>query len=121
MPLTYRIDDGLLTFTTIGDVEFSAGMKVLLEGLSQYATSGAQRPRILFDLEQSIENRSAADLRSIAVVVGQNVPSARIACLVASDLHYGLSRMFGVYLGDDGMVMRVFYRDRAKAMVWLGE
>ena len=118
MPVTYQIADAVLTFTTVGDVDYADGLAVLTDGLSRYADSQPAIPRVLFDLTLSTEDRSSDELQGIAQLVSRRLPRARIALVVRSSLHFGLARVFAAFADEDASAINVF-RDMAQAQAWL--
>ena len=111
MALTHELADGVLRFTTTGDVEYRDGLSVLTEGLaSAAATPLAGGWHLLFDIRHSTEDRSPDELRGIAAIITAHRTSLSGNCaVVASDpLHYGLARMFGVFMEGLGFNASVF-------------
>jgi hypothetical protein len=118
MSLTYGIEHDVLTVKTVGVVDFAEGFAVFQRGLQAYSECAPALPRILFDLVESEENRTADELKNIAIMVGERFPGARIAIVVRSDLLYGLSRMFAVFVEPKVSAIKIF-RDLPTAQRWL--
>ncbi len=118
MPIQYEIVDNILHVTTEGEVEFTEGLSTLTTGLNIYRDTKPQIPRILFNLINSTEDRSTDELKGIAAIVGQQINKPRIAIVVRSNLHYGLSRMFAVYVDKNVEDIKIF-RELKDACDWL--
>ncbi len=118
MPIRYAIEQQRLTITAEGHVDFEEGLAVFTNGLTKYNDSQPLRPCILIDIRLSKENRSADELKGIAAMVSQQVKNARIAIVVESELLYGLSRMFAVYVSRDAAVIKIF-SEEVTALQWL--
>lgn len=116
MPISFKIEDKIGTFTSIGDVEIEQGILVLKDGLSQMEKSGLS-PVFLFDLSQSTENRSIKELQLIAALIHERLPNSCIALLVTTEVSYGLSRMFSTFAASLDMEATVF-RDRNECKAW---
>ncbi|MEM7363280.1 MAG: hypothetical protein AAF525_04610 [Pseudomonadota bacterium] len=119
MPIVFQLEREVAVFTTIGDVDFDEGILVLKDGVSEL-TALAVNPVILFDVQQTEEDRSSGEMRTIVDALQEQVPGVSIAVLVASDLHYGIARMFGSYAEGAGLNTMVF-RDRQSAWEWCAE
>lgn len=121
MGLAYHLADGFVRFVTTGGVEFSDGTQTLRDGLAAAAEAApGRRWGLLFDIRESAENRSGDELRTIAALIAarRGILSGRAAVLVADPLHYGLGRMFGVFMEGMGLTAAVF-TDPAEAEGWV--
>lgn len=116
MPITFSIDDHVAVFTTIGHVDFETGLASIRDGLQVLAEQSGV-PVILFDVQQSEKARSSDEIRTIVDAICDETPGAHIAVLAASDLHYGIARMFGSYAEGAGLNAMAF-RDRQEAWQW---
>lgn len=110
MSISYTLDDGILSYTTIGDVEYSEGLATLRHGL-EAASSQGRSWHLLFDVRQSTEQRSGNDMRGIALKIGahRSILSGRCVVIVAGPLHYGLGRVFGAYMESMNLAVGVFH------------
>jgi len=100
MPLTHELRDRAIWIITRGDVVYEDGLSSVERALE------AARERdpdigwdIVFDIRDSRENRSAAELERIAELVDNARPllSGRCAVIAGSDYLFGVSRMFQAY------------------------
>ena len=107
MPVTFENQNNIGVFTTIGDVDFDSGIKVLEEGLLQIK-SGEPPYKILFDLRESTENRTKEDMQGLADFVQAIIGPCAIALVAKDDLLKGMSRMFASYCELRGMQCQVF-------------
>ena len=112
MDLAYELTANTILFTTVGDVEHRGALDILKEGLA----AGAATPipngwHLLFDIRQSTENRDPNELRSTASKIANYRASLSGYCAVvaADPLHYGLARMFSVFMGGLGFEAMVFH------------
>jgi hypothetical protein len=119
MGLSFELRDGIGIFSSSGDVEYDEGMQVFRSGLEELARSEHAPARMLFDLLESTESRSQAELRAIVDVAKQHLPGGRMALAAQSDLLFGLSRMFGIHAEQAGFEAAVF-KSRDEAIAWLG-
>jgi hypothetical protein len=77
----------------------------------------------IVDMRQATVGLTTDELRQIADTVKSSpkvISGARRALLVATDLMYGLYRMFAAYASDGSTEYRVF-RDEKQALAWLEE
>ena len=121
MPLTYEISGDFLRYTVNGDVEYEAGLAVLVAGLSEVQETRVGIPTpVIFDIRDSAESRGAEELRGIAAVVGQysDAVGRKCAVIAASGLYYGVSRMFAAFVEEHGIEMQIF-DSIPKAEAWL--
>jgi len=120
MPLTFQLVDQTIHFETRGDVVYQSGLEVLRQGLLAAGTRGPGPWHLWFDIRASEENRPEDDLRGIAAVIAAQraILSGRCAIVVAQPLHFGLARMFGVFMESLGFTVHVGY-DPATAQRWL--
>lgn len=73
----------------------------------------------LWDLRECFVNFSSAELQTIANFGDQaDYRDAKVVLLVATDLSYGLSRMFQAFRKSEHTAVAVF-RDENEAMRWL--
>ena len=91
-------------------------LEILEHGLSELSRYPVN-PVILFDVQQIEEDRSTGEIRTIVDRIQELAPGAHVAILVASDLLYGMGRMFGSYAEGAGLNAMVF-RDRQCAWQW---
>ena len=121
MGVAYELRAGIICFTTTGDVEHQSGLDALKAGLAEGAASPTPNGwHLLFDIRASTENRDPNELRNIASAIGMNrsILSGRCAVVATDPLHYGLSRMFGVFMSGLGFEVHVcVHLDEARA--WL--
>ncbi len=124
MPIRYEIEPRMLRFCTEGDVAYDETMHVLRDGLTRgedAIRSGSAAPfDLLFDVRESLENRSAEELRQMADLVAERsgILSGRAAVVASDVLHFGLGRMFGAYADARQIEVRVFY-SLEEAESWL--
>jgi len=121
MALKYELDDQVIRYTTVSDVEFDQGTRTLENGLeAAKAKDPSQLWHILFDIRESNENRSSGELNFIAIIIGEHrsMLSGRCAIVVADPLHYGLGRMFATIMMNYQMMVEVKH-DVEEAERWL--
>lgn len=116
MPITFNLNREVAVITTIRDVDFGLGIEVLKHGLTELATHPVN-PVILFDVQQTEEDRSTGEIRKIVDRIQEQTSGAHVAILVASDLLYGMGRMFGSYAEGAGLNAMVF-REGKCAWKW---
>lgn len=121
MNLGYALTANTIWFTTVGDVEHRGALDILKDGLA----AGAAAPvpngwHLLFDIRQSTENRDPNELRATAATIAnyRGALSGYCAVVAIDPLHYGLARMFGVFLGGLGFEVMV-YHNLEEAKQWL--
>ena len=102
VPLTFELRDGIGKFTTVGDVEFDEGLKVLNMGLQEVVEFSDKSRLILFDLLKSTEDRSANEILEIANAVKEKLEFGKLVMVASAPLIYGLSRMFAAHTDVDG-------------------
>ncbi|MFO0825133.1 MAG: hypothetical protein U0792_18770 [Gemmataceae bacterium] len=119
--VVYQLTENTIWFTTVGDVEHRGALDMLKAGLA----AGAAKPlpqgwHLLFDITRSTENRDPRELRNIAdaIATHRSALSGRCAIVATDPLHYGLARMFGVFLGGLGFEVMVS-RSLGEAQHWL--
>ena len=118
MPIKFTLDDDKIgVFTTIGNVEYEDGMKVLHLGLDTI-NKECKNHLILFDIRQSEENRSGKEIKDMAETIKQQLGSAKMAIVVDNDFYHGVSRMFIANSELLDMDSNVF-RNPADAVSWL--
>ncbi|MBA4188215.1 MAG: hypothetical protein C0467_09390 [Planctomycetaceae bacterium] len=110
MSVAYELMAGTICFTTTGDVEHRSALDTLQEGLAD----AAQQPvpggwHLLFDIRKSTENRDPNELRNTATAIAMHraALSGRCAVVATDPLHYGLARMFGVFMSGLGFDVNV--------------
>ena len=121
MSLTFELRDGALRFVTVGDVDYATGLAVLRAGFGAAADAGpGKRWGLVFDIRSSSEDRNPDELRGIAAVIAghRQLLTGRCSVLATDPLHYGLARMFGVFLETLGLESAAF-RNPADAEAWL--
>lgn len=123
MPMSYDIDaEGRMVRVR---VEGSPSYDELLACFAAYTQDPRFRPGmpILVDDRARTESPSAQEIRRMAhdsKAQPQPVEGSRCALLVASDLQFGLSRMYELMMEGGPMEVRVF-RDEDEAVAWLLE
>lgn len=121
MGLAYHLADGVVRFVATGGVEYSDGTQFLRHGLAAAAAADpVRRWGLLFDVRASTESRSADELRGTADLIAahRGILSGRAAVVAADPLHYGLGRMFAVFMDGLGLTAAVF-TDPAEAEAWV--
>jgi nitrogenase molybdenum-iron protein alpha/beta subunit len=109
MSLTYRLHGETLEFKTTGDVEHTPGLEILKAGFAEAARTGRQSWDLYFDIRASTENREAGELRQIAATIAayRSILTGGCAVVAGDPLHYGLARMFAVFMETLGFAVRV--------------
>ncbi len=122
MPITFEVRDRVLRFVTLGDVDYADGLTVLKAGFEAAAASTPAGGLwgLLFDIRNSSENRNSDELRGIASTIyrHRHLLSGRCAVLATDPLHYGLARMFAVFMESLGLQAMVFTKV-GDAEAWL--
>lgn len=121
MPIQYELRGRTLWLVTEGDVDYEDGLATLGAAIERAAAVDATPCwDVVFDIRRSREQRSADEMRGIAVFVGQHrdVLSGACAIIAADPLHFGLARMFEAYGELEGIAARVV-DDEAAATAWL--
>ena len=118
MPLTFDFEDGVGVFRSSGEVQYEEAMQVYQGGLDALVARDDAVSLVLFDLLESGENRSQAELRAIVDAARRTLGDARMALVAKSGLLYGLSRMFSAFAEQAGFAVEVFKR-REEALAWL--
>jgi len=121
MGLAYELKTGTILFTATGDVEHWSALDTLKAGLAAAAESPTpQGWHLLFDVSKSTENRDPNELRNIARAIAErrSALSGRCVVVAVDPLHYGLSRMFGVFMSGLGFEVHVC-TDLGAAILWL--
>ena len=118
MPLTFDLEEGVGVFRSSGEVDYQEAMQVYQGGLDALVERNDPVSLVLFDLLESNENRSQAELRAIVDAARRSLGEARMALLARSELLYGLSRMFSAFAEQAGFDVEVFKR-RDEALSWL--
>jgi len=121
MSLAYELKAGTIQFTTTGDVEHSGALETLKAGLAAAAVNPIPNGwHLLFDIRNSTENRDPNELRNTATAIALHraALSGRCAVVAADPLHYGLARMFGVFMDGIGFEAHVC-KDLENATHWL--
>ncbi len=126
MPFTYELSDRVVQFHPKGDVEQETNLQGMAEALTAvraaWRTNGNRPFDILIDLRESLENRSAGELRSLAEFVAghADVLTGRIAIVAADPLRYALARVFEVFSEHLGQTPRMF-SNCAGAEAWFAD
>lgn len=124
MAVTYDLLGGIIRFTTSGAVEHRGGLLVLKEGIEAAAqkTVGSSKWHIYFDIRLSTDDHSMDEVREVAefIAARRSILSGLCAITVADSLHYGLARMFTVFMEGLGFEVRVFSKDADVAM-WFAD
>lgn len=121
MPIRFQLRDDVLSFVTVGDVDYEAGLGVLEQGIEEARRAVADRRwDVVFDIRESAENRSKDELVGVAAFVASHpdVLSGRCAVVASDPFHFGLARMFSAHaesLGIEALVTR----DVRAALDWL--
>src|SRR5262245_1920909 len=104
-----------------------ANGQLTLEEMRQAAATvwegrSERRMRILWDLREAHFNLLTNEVRDLADFVKRHSPfgDLRTAFVVASDLEFGLIRMFEIYRGTESAKVAVF-RDKDAALEWLAK
>ena len=119
MPVTYRIDNANnIVFAT-------ASGELTAADIESFRREAADDPAFhqyldtIFDFRNitglSLTGEDVRDLTAGAIFHEQS----RRALVVPTELMYGVSRMYSLYIGAESDVMRVFY-DMDEARRWLG-
>src|SRR5262245_12075658 len=120
MPVTYTIEDGILTLVPSGIYATQEVAQTFLAALKDPACP--HEVGFLLDVTQSesLASRPAGDIRLIAEMLGPYAPRirSRVAVVASKDVHFGLSQMGAVYSRGVGVDAKVF-RTRAEATEWL--
>ncbi len=118
--ISHSISDGIVHIVYRG----ALGAEDMIRAREQFLADAAFRPGMSFLVDfrgASLRSMSTEDLRRVGVhgaEVSKGWGDHRSAVVVATDLDYGLSRMFSV-LGDrPGLELRIF-RDASDARDWL--
>jgi hypothetical protein len=117
------MDDGTLVVRSVGDQPLEEGMAQLSAGIAlaqaYYEETGTPAD-LLFDMMESGESKSSAELKQVADYLARLLPplSGRIALAAREDLMFGLSRVFSAQAAPQGIVSHVA-RSREDAMAWL--
>jgi len=123
MPFTYELTDRVVQFHPKGEVEQEMNLQGMTEALTAvraaWRTNGNRPFDILIDLRESLENRSAGELRSLAEFMAgyADVLTGRIAIVATDPLRYALARVFEVFSEHLGQTPRMF-SDHAEAEAW---
>ena len=126
MPFTWELTDSVVQFRPKGEVEQETNLQGLTEALTAvraaWRTNGNRPFDILIDLRESLENRSAGELRSLAELMAgyADVLTGRIAMVATDPLRYAFGRVFEVFSEHLGQTPRVF-SDYAEAEAWLAD
>ena len=120
MAVEYRIADGILTMSFVGQYEPKDIVSRFLEAMNDPA---CPRPvALLVDVSrsESLASRPAAEIRTVAEYLGPYADriGGRCAVVAPSDVHFGLSQMGSVSSERVGVVSRTF-RAREEAVAWL--
>lgn len=125
MGIRFDLADGIIRFSTTGEVKFEEGLEVLESAFERARTSGSGgdgRWHLLFDIRESSENRNSGELRQVTSVISSNrsMLSGRCAVIAADPLRYGVARIFGAFMEGLGLEVYVSY-SRDEAELWLRE
>jgi hypothetical protein len=120
MPVTYTLEDGILTLVPSGTYATQEVVQAFTSAMKDPACP--HEVGFLFDVteSESLASRPAGDIRMVAELLGTYGPRvrSRVAVVAAKDVHFGLSQMGAVYSRGVGIDARVF-RTRAEAVEWL--
>lgn len=122
MPLTYTLTCDTVCFLTQGDVNFEEGISTLRAAFAEAALK-APSPvywHLCFDIRSSGESRTSNELNMISDVISEHskLLSGRCVVVAADPLHFGLARMFGVFLEKSGLEIHVC-SELGEAEQWL--
>lgn len=110
-----------ITYAPTGDVGFAECHQKLSELIEKsVATAPPGGCPLLIDVRAWTGDRTSNELRAIATMIARHQAglSKRCAVVCSSDLQYGLSRIFAVYLDGNGIATQIF-RDPEPALAWL--
>jgi hypothetical protein len=118
--ISYRIEDGIIHSVVEG--RFTADdVRAHRTAVRSDSAYGATLPRLV-DCREMSTLLSTSDLKALAAEqqatqLETDVPG-RYAILVTSDVAFGIARMYGAFVEDGLLDLRVF-RDADEAMAWL--
>lgn len=121
MPLTAELNPEslILTFEVSGD--FGVGEIESIQSITQEHARTSDLKGMLLDARNaSPEELPSAPIRAAAQRSKgfEATLQLKMAILVATDVAFGISRMYELLRGDDGRVQ--VYRDLDSALAWLG-
>ncbi len=111
MGIAFQLHRTEIRFRTTGDVDYGDGLQTM-----RSAFAAAKAPDagtlwdLLFDISESQENRSSDELRGVAEEIERHreLLPGRAAVVATNPLHYGLARMFCVFMQSVGFEAMVF-------------
>jgi len=124
--LEFELTKSVLRLRPVGDVDLGVARQGLSEALTAaraaWRTNGNRSFHVLINLRESLENRSAGELRGLSEIMAGyvDVLTGRIALVVVDPLRYALSRTFEVIAESVGQTPRVF-ESIDEAETWLAE
>ena len=120
MPVTHRLDAGVLHVHAAGHYEPTDLPRAFLAGLADPACPAPVA--LLLDVRESemVATRSPEQVRAIAEFLEPYTAriGGRCAVVVSRDSHFGMARMGAVYAGQVGVEANVF-RSVEEAVAWL--
>lgn len=118
MPVSYRIEDGILRLVNEGRYSLDDFLSVLSDALE--ASDCPQPCPLLIDLRTSTESRTQEEILRLADALGALKPplGSRCAAVVERTHHYGLGRMLSAHLALRGIDYGVFH-EHDEAVAWL--
>ena len=120
MPVSYRLDAGVLHIQAVGQYEAAEVPRTFLAGLADPA---CPRPvALLVDVRESemVATRRPEQIREVAEFLAPYVEriAGRCAVVVSRDSQFGMARMGAVYSEQVGVEANVF-RSEDEAVAWL--
>ena len=118
MPLSYKVEDGIVHITVAGKIGVQEQKDFAQEWLSDPTLPSPLK--ILRDTRKQV-GQSGGSLQSLKKIIGFATtsfpPDARLAILASDDLIFGSSRIFQAWLDEITNVM--VFRDKDEAREWL--
>ena len=120
MPVSYSIQQGLLTIECTGIYESSDLVRCFLDAMKD--PSRPPHVVLLVDVStsESLPTRPTEEIRAVAEFLGPYAEriGGRCALVASPDVQFGLGQMGSVYSEGVGIATGVF-RSRREAMEWL--
>ena len=120
MPVTYSITGSILRLDLIGTYEPREITAAFLAALADPKCPAEVGFLLDVTRSESLETRPQEDIRRTAEFLAPHAERIRhkVAVVAERDVHFGLSRMGGVYSEGVG-IETVVFRDAASAIHWL--
>lgn len=116
--LRYRVSDRLILIQLEGEYTIDRLLELTGAALADPATP--DRVLLLIDARKSTVERSTGEIRRTATAFSGWAPRIeRMAIVVGSEVHYGLTRMASILSEESGLIASPF-RDLAEARRFLG-